>query len=370
MVDLGRQYQKIKSSIDKEILNVIDKTDFIKGMALFEFEKNLGSYLDGASVIGCANGTDALQIALMALGLKRGDEVIVPSFTYVATVEVIALLGLTPVLVDVHSDTFNIDLNGLDEVITDKTKAIIPVHLYGQAADMDKVLSFARKHNLFVVEDSAQGIGGTIKIEGINKKLATIGDIGCLSFFPSKNLGCYGDGGALVTKNKQLAHKIRMIANHGQEKKYHHDIVGINSRLDTIQSAILNVKLPQLEGYNNARRSVAKLYDQGLSDVLELETPVRNLGIKHVFHQYTVKVKNDKRDQLKNYLKEKGIPSMIYYPLPVHKQKAYKDIVKVGGSLKNTDTLTKTVLSLPIHTEMDEEQQAYIIQEIRHFFNS
>lgn len=370
MVDLSQQYLKIKDQVDAEIGKVLESSAFIKGKVVGEFEEDLGKYLDDSYVIGCGNGTDALQIALMALDLKPGEEVIVPSFTYIATVEVITLLGLVPVLVDVYPDTFNINVEGLDEQISENTKAIIPVHLYGQAANLSEIIAFAKKHNLYVIEDTAQGIGGTIEFEGEVRKLASISDIGCLSFFPSKNLGCYGDGGALVTKNKALAEKIRMVANHGQKVKYKHDIIGVNSRLDSIQAAILKVKLPHLEAYITERRNVANKYDTELSKVKDIIIPKTESDVRHVYHQYTIRVPKELRDALKLYLSEKGIPSMIYYPIPVHQQQGYQNKVRVACDLTLTEDLTATVLSLPIHTEMDEDQQNYIIDNVIKFFET
>ena len=368
MVDLGRQYSKIKEDIDKGIQTVIDTTSFIKGPAESKFETELSKYLDGAFVIGCGNGTDALQIALMSLGLKPGDEVIVPAFTYVATIEVIGLLGLVPVLVDVDKDSFNIDVSKISKVLTPKTKAIVPVHLYGQPAEMEPLMLFASKHNLLVIEDTAQAIGADCLIQAKMKKASTIGDIGCLSFFPSKNLGCYGDGGALVTRNEELAKKIRMVANHGQSVKYKHDLVGVNSRLDSIQAAILSVKLPYLDSYSKARNEVASAYDASFKKMDGIVIPKRSIGCTHVFHQYTLRVLNGKRDSLKQYLSAQGIPSMVYYPIPVHLQKGYLELVKYTDKLNVTETLCEEVLSLPIHTEMDIDQLEYIISKVVNFF--
>ena len=370
MVDLGQQYNKIKDKVNLGIQSVIDSSGFIKGKEVAQFESELGSFLDNAYVCGCGNGTDALQIALMALGLKPGDEVIVPSFTYVATAEVIALLGLVPVMIDVDSELFTLDVTQLNQSLTPKTKAIIPVHLYGQMAPMKEVMDFAAKNNLFVVEDTAQGIGSSMQLDGRTRMAATIGDIGCLSFFPSKNLGCYGDGGALVTKNKELAERIRMVANHGQSKKYHHDIIGVNSRLDTIQATVLRAKLPELSNYNMSRREVADAYDKAFTGIPQLTTPKRFENSHHVFHQYTLVVNSGNRDDFKEYLSSKEIPSMIYYPIPIHRQKAYSQIVKVPVTLKNTDWLTDRVISLPIHTEMDQDQLSYIIQTVQEYYSN
>lgn len=370
MVDLKGQYEKIKDEVNQGIQDCIDATAFINGPAVMEFQKDFENYLQVKHVIPCANGTDALQIAMMALGLKPGDEVIVPAFTYVATAEVIGLLGLKPVMVDVDADTFNIEIEDLEKYVTANTKAIVPVHLYGQSADMEKVMKFAEKHNLFVIEDNAQAIGADYTFaDGTSKKTGTIGHIGCTSFFPSKNLGCYGDGGALMTNDDELAAKIRMIANHGQEKKYYHKVLGCNSRLDTIQAAVLKVKLKHLDEYSAARNKMANYYDEHLKDIDAIEIPVRASDSNHVFHQYTLKIKNGKRDDLQAYLKEKGIPSMIYYPLPLYRQEAFQQYVEDGFSHPVTEDLCKEVLSLPVHTEFDQEVQDYIISEIKSFFN-
>jgi dTDP-4-amino-4,6-dideoxygalactose transaminase len=369
MVDLGQQYLKLKNKINSGIQSVIDSTGFIKGKELSQFEIELGTYLDGAYIIGCGNGTDALQIALMALGLKPGDEVIVPSFTYVATAEVIALLNLVPVMVDVDPTLFTLDIDQLAKCISDKTRAIIPVHLYGQMAPMNEVIKFAKENNLFVIEDTAQAIGSSMIFNGETRKASTIGDIGCLSFFPSKNLGCYGDGGALVTTNKKLADKIRMVANHGQSKKYHHDVVGVNSRLDTIQAAVLRAKLPELPKYNDARNSVADFYDSAFSKISQVTIPQRALNSVHVFHQYTLVLNFGNRDKFVEFLKSRDIPSMVYYPVPIHRQKAYMELVKMPVELTQTDWLTDRVVSLPIHTEMDQEQLDYIIQTVQKYFD-
>lgn len=370
MVDLKSQYQKIKEEINVAIQNCLENTAFINGPAVKEFQEKFESYLNVKHVIPCANGTDALQIALMALDLKPGDEVICPAFTYVATAEVIGLLGLIPIMVDVETDTFNMSWNNLDKFVTSKTKAIVPVHLYGQAAKMEEVLVFAKKHNLFVVEDNAQAIGSDYTFSnGEKKKTGTIGDIGCTSFFPSKNLGCYGDGGAIMTNNDDLAAKIRMIANHGQEKKYYHKVLGCNSRLDTLQAEVLKVKLKHLDEYSAARNKMATYYDENLSMISELEVPVRSSFSTHVFHQYTLKIKNGKRDALQQYLLEKDIPSMIYYPLPLYKQEAFQNYVAKDFELVRTELLCEEVLSLPIHTEFNKESSDYVISEIKNFFN-
>ncbi len=370
MVDLKGQYLKIKEDINAGIQECIDNTAFINGPAVKEFQYDFEKYLGVKHVIPCANGTDALQIAMMALNLQPGDEIICPAFTYVATAEVIGLLGLKPVMVDVNKDTFDIQLEGLEKYLTPNTKAIVPVHLYGQSADMEQILKFAEKHNLFVIEDNAQAIGSDYTFsDGTVKKTGTIGHIGCTSFFPSKNLGCYGDGGALMTNDDDLAFKIRMIANHGQEKKYYHKVLGCNSRLDTIQAAVLKVKLKHLDEYSASRNRMADYYDANLAGISEIQTPKRAANSTHVFHQYTLRVKNGKRDGLQKYLAEKNIPSMIYYPLPLYKQEAFLQYVKEGFSLPVTEQLCKEVISLPVHTEFDYEVLDIIITEIKNYFN-
>lgn len=368
MVDLMTQYQSIKQEVDTAILNVIENAQFINGPEVSAFQQELEGYLNAKHVIPCANGTDALQIALMALGLKPGDEVITPSFTYVATTEVIALLGLKPVFVEVDQDTFCIDVTKIEAAITSKTKAIVPVHLYGQAAEMDAIMDIARKHNLFVVEDNAQAIGCTYThADGSVSKTGTIGTIGCTSFFPSKNLGCYGDGGALYTNNDELAVQIRMIANHGQSKRYYHDVVGCNSRLDSIQAAVLRIKLRRLDEYNAKRRAVADHYDRFFSKYDGIKTPVRNPKSEHVFHQYTLTLEGIDRDALNAYLAEKDVPSMIYYPVPAHKQKMFSAFDSETTHLPITDWLTERVISLPIHTEMEVEQLQTICNAVASF---
>jgi dTDP-4-amino-4,6-dideoxygalactose transaminase len=369
MVDLKGQYTKIQNEIDKAILESIHSANFINGPAVSEFSKNLSDYLGGAYVIPCANGTDALQIAMMTLGLEPGDEIIVPSFTYVATAEVIGLLNLKPVMVDVDPIHFNITRENFEKAITPKTKAIVPVHLFGQCADMEPILALAKEHNLFVIEDTAQAIGAVYTFkDGTKKQAGTMGDIGCTSFFPSKNLGCYGDGGAIYTNNPELAERIKMIANHGQVKKYVHKYIGVNSRLDTIQAAILNIKLKYLDEYSNARRAAADRYDILLAGLNELITPVRANNSTHVFHQYTLQVKNGKRDDLKKHLETEGLPAMIYYPVPLNEQEAFKTIGVVTGSLNTTKELCRSVLSLPMHTELTEAQQIFITKHIQSFF--
>lgn len=369
MVDLKGQYLKIKPQIDEAINNVINNTDFINGKAVKEFSANLASYLNVKHVIPCANGTDALQIALMSLDLNIGDEIIVPAFTYVATAEVIGLLNLTPVLVDVDFNTFNIDVNSLKNAITKKTKAIVPVHLFGQCANMEEIMNIANENNLFVIEDNAQAIGADYKFsDNTIKKSGTIGNIGCTSFFPSKNLGCYGDGGAIFTNDEILAAKIKMIANHGQNKKYYHRYIGVNSRLDTIQAAILNVKLQYLDEYGNLRFNAAMYYSENLKEISELQIPTLSQFSNHVFHQYTLIVKNGKRDHLKKFLNDNCIAANVYYPLPLNEQEAFKTISKTSNSLKNTNELCKSVLSLPIHTELTKNTQNTIVLKIKEFF--
>jgi dTDP-4-amino-4,6-dideoxygalactose transaminase len=371
MVDLSTQYEKIKPSIDKAILEVIGNAHFINGPEVTSFQKDLEEYLKVKHVIPCANGTDALQIAMMALGLKPGDEVITPSFTYIATTEVIALLGLKPVFVDVDKDTFCIDVNEIEKAITPNTKAIVPVHLYGQAANMNAIIEIATKHNLFVVEDNAQAIGSDYHLtNGSVVKTGTIGHIGCTSFFPSKNLGCYGDGGAIFTNDSDLAQKIKMIANHGQSVKYVHDVVGCNSRLDTIQAAVLRIKLRQLDNYIDARRAVADYYDNFFGTMKGVKIPFRADDSKHVFHQYTLVLEGHNRDGLNEYLASKDVPSMIYYPIPAHRQKMFASFGSADTNLPITDWLTERVISLPIHTEMQEEQLEYITNCVAEYLNN
>lgn len=368
MVDLHGQYLQIKSEVDKAIQGVLEATDFIQGSAVRDFEKSLSSYLGGAHVISCGNGTDALQIAMMALDFKPGDEVILPVHTYVATAEVIALLRLVPVFVDVEENSFTLDVSKVERLITPKTVAIVPVHLYGQCAPMAQIIELARKHNLHVIEDVAQAFGADyISPDGTRKKAGTMGTIGTTSFFPSKNLGAFGDGGALCTPDASLAERIRMIANHGQRKKYHHDLIGVNSRLDTLQAAILSVKLDHLDQYAHSRRTVADYYDKHLAGTGFLKTPFRADYSTHVFHQYTVVVKAPDRDRLKTHLQSRDIPTMIYYPVPLHLQLAYRKDGFGPGSFPVSERLSETVLSLPIHTEMDTDQLSYICDAIRSF---
>lgn len=370
MVDLKNQYLKIDIEINQVIKEILESSSFINGPQVDLFIRNLSKYLDDINVIPCANGTDALQVAMMALDLNPGDEVIIPSFTYAATAEVIGLLKLTPIMVDVDPNTFMITIDKIKDALTDKTKAIVPVHLFGQCVDMEPILEFAKDNCIYVIEDNAQALGAHyIFKDGTKKKAGTMGDIGCTSFFPTKNLGCYGDGGAIFTKNSDLANKIRMICNHGQIEKYSHKYIGVNSRLDSIQAAILNIKLKYIDEYIFARQSTAKKYDKYLSELSDIKLPSRSVNSSHVFHQYTIKVINNKRDELKNFLKENGIPSMIYYPIPLNKQDAYKNIGRMRGNLNNTDILCNSVLSLPMHTEQTEEQIIYITDKIKLFFN-
>lgn len=369
MVDLYGQYLKIKQEIDAGINRVIETSAFINGSQVEELTVNLSRYTSSRNVITCGNGTDALQIALMALNLKSGDEVIVPAFTYVASAEVIGLLGLTPVMVDVDYATFNVTVSNLEKALSPRTKAIIPVHLFGQSCDMEPIMQFAEKHGLYVIEDNAQAIGTIYTFsDGRKKHTGTIGHIGCTSFFPSKNLGCYGDGGAIFTDDDTLAERLRMIANHGQQVKYHHKVIGCNSRLDTIQAAILNVKVKHLDEYCQARYKAAQYYTSWLKDVEGIITPKELSQSTHVYHQYTLKVLDGKRDALKQYLADVGIPSMIYYPLPLQKQEAFKDITRTAESLDIAEKLASSVLSLPIHTELTTDQQDLVINCIKDFF--
>lgn len=367
MVDLHKQYLRIKSEIDAAIQEVLESTAFIQGPQVDAFSKELSRLL-GSHAITCANGTDALQVAMMALNYRPGDEIILPVHTYVATAEVIALLGLKPVFVDVEEHTFNIDPKKIQEKISPRTRAIVPVHLYGQCAHMEPILDIANKHQIDVIEDAAQALGVSYTFSNGDKKFAgTIGVIGTTSFFPSKNLGAYGDGGALFTNDAALAEQVRMICNHGQKKKYHHDIIGINSRLDTLQAAILNVKLKYLPGYSSKRREVAASYDTALKDIEQIEIPYRASYSDHVFHQYTLKVK-ERRNELKAYLERQGIPSMIYYPVPLHLQQAYHTSDYGTGSFPVTEMLSDVVLSLPIHTELEQVEIDYIVDHVRSFF--
>ncbi len=377
MVNLVEQYHKIKDEVDSAISQVIESSAFINGLQVKSFADNLGKYLSNGAkseifVIPCGNGTDALQISLMALGLKAGDEVIVPAFTYVASAEAIALLGLKPVMVDVDYDTFNVTIDNIKRGFSNRTKAIIPVHLFGQSCDMEPILEFAKEHNLFVIEDNAQAIGADYTFSnGTKVKTGTMGSFGCTSFFPSKNLGCFGDGGAIITKDSNLALNAKMIANHGQKIKYYHSVIGCNSRLDTLQAAVLNVKLKYLDEYCRKRNEAARYYTQKLKELDPngefLVTPFENKNSTHVYHQYTLKIKKSYRDKLKEHLAKQEIPSMIYYPLPLNEQDAFKGIAVAGEDLKVSKELAFSVLSLPIHTELTTQTQDIIIDAIKSF---
>jgi UDP-2-acetamido-2-deoxy-ribo-hexuluronate aminotransferase len=371
MVDLKSQYEKIKTTVDASIQEVLNTTTYINGPKVHEFQKNLEHYLDVKHVIPCANGTDALQIAMMGLGLKPGDEVITADFTFAATVEVIALLQLTPVLVDVDLDTMNISLDAIKKAITPKTKAIVPVHLFGRAANMEAIMQIANAHNLFVIEDNAQAIGANCTFaDGSKKKAGVIGHVSSTSFFPSKNLGCYGDGGAIFTNDDALAHTIRGIVNHGMYVRYHHDVVGVNSRLDSVQAAVLDTKLPLLNDYNAARRAAASKYNAALSGHKNIITPEFDTnGDDHVFHQYTLRIIDADRDALMLHLLDKGIPCAIYYPIPLHSQKAYIDSRYKEEDFPITNQLVKEVISLPMHTELEEDQIKFITDSVLEYFN-
>ena len=368
MVDLKRQYLKIKPEVDEAVADVVQNASFINGKAVTDFSGQLGQFLGIEHVVPCANGTDALQIAMMALGLEPGDEVITPSFTYIATTEVMALLRLNPVFVDVDPRTFCIDPSKIREAITPRTKAIVPVHLYGQSAPMEEIMDIAKEFGLFVIEDNAQAIGATIQFsDGTVHKTGTIGDIGCTSFFPSKNLGCFGDGGAIVTRDASIANKVRMIANHGQSKRYYHDIVGCNSRLDSIQAAVLNVKLRHLNQYNEARKQAAAFYSNAFASNSKITVPHIADGNTHVFHQYTLILNDHNRDELVEQLAAVGIPSMIYYPVPAHRQNMFSFLNLPAVDLPVTDWLTQRVVSLPIHTELDQDQLDFIVDHVNTF---
>lgn len=365
MVDLAGQYQKIKPEVDQAIAEILTNTSFINGPAVKQFAQNLEKYLGVKHVIPCANGTDALQIAMMALDLKPGDEVITTSFTFIATAEVIALLQLTPVLVDVDPDTFNIDPEAVEKAITPKTKAIVPVHLFGQCADMDRLMEIADKRNLFVIEDNAQAIGAVYTSkDGSTRKAGAIGHIGCTSFFPSKNLGCYGDGGAIFTNDDALADKLRIVVNHGMKVRYYHDVVGVNSRLDSIQAAVLDIKLKRLDAYAEARQYAANFYNKAFEACEKLKTPTTADFTTHVFHQYTLVTNNIDRQGLMDHLQSKGIASAIYYPVPLHLQKAYLDPRYKDGDFPVTEHLSKNVISLPMHTEFDDETLEYVTSSV------
>lgn len=379
MVDLKGQYNGIKDVVNPDIQEIIDNTSFINGPKVHEFQKNLETYLNVKHVIPCANGTDALQIAMMGLGLKPGDEVITADFTFAATVEVIALLQLTPVLVDVNPDDFNINIEAIKKAITSKTKAIVPVHLFGQTANMEAIMALAEAHNLYVIEDNAQAIGADYTYSnGKKAKAGTIGHVASTSFFPSKNLGCYGDGGAIFTNDDALAHTIRGIVNHGMYERYHHDVVGVNSRLDSIQAAVLNAKLPHLDAYNKARQTAAMKYDAAFKGQANIEIPYRkstncegncSTCDCHVFHQYTLKIKNINRDGLVKFLNSHDIPCGVYYPIPLHKQKAYMDERYNEADFPITNQLIESVISLPMHTELDDEQIDFITSKVLEYIN-
>ncbi|MBS4043099.1 MAG: DegT/DnrJ/EryC1/StrS family aminotransferase [Chitinophagaceae bacterium] len=370
MVDTKSQYLKIKSQVDEAIMEVLDSAAYINGKAVTDFTQHLNNYVGSKHTIPCANGTDALQIAMMALGLQPGDEVITPSFTYIATTEVVALLKLKPVFAEVDPNTFCIDPASIRKLITPKTKAIVPVHLYGHAAPMEEIMQIAKEHNLFVIEDNAQAIGCTYTFsDGSKKKTGSIGHIGCTSFYPSKNLGAYGDGGAVFTNDDSLAITLKMAANHGQQTRYYHDIVGCNSRLDSIQAAILNIKLAHLDEYNNARKSVAAFYNKAFANHPKITIPFVADYSDHVYHQYTLQLSGVDRDALQKYLAEKKIPSMIYYPVPGHKQKMFDQLGLEKVNLEITDDLTSKVISLPIHTEFEQDQLEYIVSEVLNFIN-
>lgn len=369
MVDLKSQYQKIKKDVDQAVIDVMENATFINGPAVKEFCDDLAQFSGSKFVIPCANGTDAIQVAMMAMDLKPGDEVIVPVWTYVATAEVIALLKLKPVFAEVDPTTFCLDVSQIEGKITPRTKAIVPVHLYGQCADMEPIMHLAKKYNLFVIEDTAQAIGAVYTFsDGAQRQAGTIGHVGTTSFFPSKNLGCYGDGGAIYTQDEELARKMKMIAHHGERVKYYHDVIGCNSRLDTIQAAVLKIKLKHLREYESKRNAVANFYDKAFEGHAHITIPVRALNSTHVFHQYTLKLFNADRDALKDFLASKNIPSMIYYPVPLHHQLAYKEHLLPGDRFDVSENLAKCVISLPIHTEMDDEQLDYITKTVKSFF--
>lgn len=370
MVDLVGQYNKIKQEVDQAVLSVMQSAQFINGPEVKSFEQELAAYLDVKHTIGCANGTDALQIAMMALDLKPGDEVITPSFTFVATVEVVALLGLHPVFAEVLPGTYNIDPEDIKRKITPRTKAIVPVHLFGQTADMAAIMAIAREHDLYVIEDNCQAVGSDYRFpDGTTKKAGTIGHVGTTSFFPSKNLGCYGDGGAIFTNDDALAKRIRQVCNHGSEVRYYHDVVGVNSRLDSIQAAILRIKLKRMAEYNTARNEAAAYYDQAFAGMEHVHTPARSADSTHVFHQYTLRITGGHRDALRAHLEKNGVPAMIYYPVPLHLQKAYEGYGIKRGDLPVTEMLMDEVLSLPMSTELDNEQLTHITATVKAFFN-
>lgn len=369
MVDLQSQYSQLKVDMDKRILDCIESGAFIQGKEVKTFETGLSQYLEGAHVTSCANGTDALQIALMALDLQQGDEIVVPSFTFVASVEVIALLGLKPIVVDIDDRTFLMKIEDIEASLSPRTKAIIPVHLFGQCVNMKALMNLARVRELYIIEDNAQAIGAKCLSPGDVQMMAgTIGHIGCTSFYPSKNLGCYGDGGAMISRDEEVSHKMKMIANHGMQRRYYHDVIGVNSRLDSIQAAILNVKLPHLNTYNESRRKVAAQYDERLKNIAGIMIPMRVPWSEHVFHQYTIRVANGRRDKLQTFLAGHKIPSMIYYPVPMHEQIAYNKLVRRRVTLTNTEKVSKEVLSLPMHPDLTEDQMNFICEKISLFF--
>lgn len=369
MVDLQSQYSQLKVDMDKRILDCIESGAFIQGKEVKTFETGLSQYLEGAHVTSCANGTDALQIALMALDLQQGDEIVVPSFTFVASVEVIALLGLKPIVVDIDDRTFLMKIEDIEASLSPRTKAIIPVHLFGQCVNMKALMNLARVRELYIIEDNAQAIGAKCLSPGDVQMMAgTIGHIGCTSFYPSKNLGCYGDGGAMISRDEEVSHKMKMIANHGMQRRYYHDVIGVNSRLDSIQAAILNVKLPHLNSYNESRRKVAAQYDERLKNIAGIMIPMRVPWSEHVFHQYTIRVANGRRDKLQTFLAGHKIPSMIYYPVPMHEQIAYNKLVRRRVTLTNTEKVSKEVLSLPMHPDLTEDQMNFICEKISLFF--
>lgn len=369
MVDLTTQHAKIRNEIDEAIAEIIDNSWFIKGKPVAEFENQLSNYLGIEHVIGCANGTDALQAAFMALELPKGSEVIVPDFTFISTAEILGLLDLVPVFVDVEKETFNLDVKKVEQAIGPKTKAIVPVHMFGLPCDMDAIMSLAEKHNLWVVEDTAQAMGAEVKVKGKAKHVGTIGHIGCTSFFPSKNLSCMGDGGAIFTSDPTLAEKIAQLCNHGMDKQYEYERIGFNSRLDGMQAAILKVKLAYLDSYNEARRTAAAAYTDALKDVGEITLPIQPKTAKHIFHQYTLKIEDDSRDALQKHLNEKGIPNKVYYPMPFHEHEAYSVFKYDTDNLQNSKWLCKHVLSLPMHTELDSEQIDFITNSIIEFYS-
>ncbi len=369
MVDVKRQYLRLKDEMDARIIACIESGAFIQGPEVKTFESNLSAFLDGAHVIGCANGTDALQIALMALNLEHGDEVIVPSFTFVASVEVIALLGLKPIVVDVDPDTFLMKTEDIEASLSARTKAIIPVHLFGQCVDMKSLMEIANRRDLFVIEDNAQAIGARcMDMVGKMQMSGTIGHIGCTSFYPSKNLGCYGDGGAMMSSDERIVQRLRMLANHGMERRYYHDVIGVNSRLDAVQASVLNVKLPHLNDWNKQRVRAADTYDTLLANIPHLITPKRVAWSDHTFHQYTIRILDGRRDALQSFLASNDVPSMIYYPVPMHEQQGYNKIVRRRVPLTNTDSITGEVLSLPMHPDLADDQINYICDQINKFF--